>query len=92
MDVEAGSLVKSIAGRDKGEMFVVLKREEDFLFLANGKARKTENPKKKKLKHISFINLELEALKKKLMEGDMPTNAEIRKGLKDFSLEKMDES
>jgi large subunit ribosomal protein L14e len=86
-DVDVGSLVLSIAGRDKGELFAVLRREGEFLYLANGRGRKVDKPKKKKIKHAKPINLGHEGLKKKLMSGEMPTNAELRKSLRDFSAE-----
>ncbi len=92
MDVDVGSLVLSVSGRDKGDLFVVLRCEEDFLYLANGKARKVEKPKKKKLRHISAIGMELENLKNKLKSGEMPTNAEIRKSLKEYAPDVKDES
>ena len=36
MEIERGSLVYSISGRDKGNLFLVLKRDEEFVYLAKG--------------------------------------------------------
>lgn len=36
MEIIEGSIVRSIAGRDKGDLFIVLSREGDFVYLANG--------------------------------------------------------
>ncbi len=47
-----GQLVTSLAGRDKTILFAVVKTEGDFVYLADGRNRKTETPKKKKAKHI----------------------------------------
>ena len=74
MEIERGSLVYSIAGRDKGVLFLVLKREGDFVYLADGKLRRTENPKKKKLKHVNKTNT--------LLEIGEVSNSDIRKLLK----------
>ena len=41
---------------DKGQIFVVVKIEEDYIWLADGKNRLLTNPKKKKIRHIQKIN------------------------------------
>ena len=33
MEIIEGSIVRSIAGRDKGDLFIVLSREGDFVYL-----------------------------------------------------------
>lgn len=71
MEIERGSLVYSIAGRDKGNLFLVLKRDGDFVYLADGNLRCAENPKKKKLKHVNKTNTRLELLE--------VSNSDIRK-------------
>lgn len=57
-----GSVVKSAAGRDKNRFFVVLALEEDgvYAYIADGRLRKTEKPKKKKLIHLRPTNTVLE--------------------------------
>ncbi len=47
-----GQLVTSLAGRDKSILFAVLKTEGEYVFLADGRHRRTNTPKKKKAKHI----------------------------------------
>ncbi|MBR5809640.1 MAG: KOW domain-containing RNA-binding protein [Clostridia bacterium] len=74
MEIERGSLVYSIRGRDKGTLFLVLKRDDNFVYLADGDLRKIENPKKKKIKHVNKTNT--------LLEFDNISNSEIRKMLK----------
>jgi len=75
MEIERGSLVYSIAGRDKGSLFLVLERDGEFAYLADGSMRKVENPKKKKIKHINKTNTRLE------FEENV-SNSDIRKMLK----------
>ena len=49
-------MVESVAGRDRGMYaFVVGKTEDGFLLVADGRIRKVEVPKRKKLKHIRLI-------------------------------------
>lgn len=45
-------IVRSAAGRDKGQLFCVVGVEEPFLLLANGKQRKLCAPKRKKVIHV----------------------------------------
>lgn len=40
MEIKAGSIVRSIAGRDKGTEFIVLSKDGEFVFLADGDIRK----------------------------------------------------
>ena len=47
MVVEKSDIVVSRAGRDKGKIFFVLEEDGTFAYLANGKERKIETPKKK---------------------------------------------
>ena len=75
MEIERGRLVYSIAGRDKGTLFLVLKRDGEFVYLADGNTRKVENPKKKKLKHVNKTNTLLE------LEFENISNSDVRKSL-----------
>ncbi|MBR5153131.1 MAG: KOW domain-containing RNA-binding protein [Clostridia bacterium] len=45
-------MVRSLAGHDKGQLFLVVRREGKYLFLCDGKQRKVIEPKKKKEKHV----------------------------------------
>ena len=54
--MKQGQIVISKQGRDKGLPFVVVAIEGEFLYLADGKLRKIQNPKKKRPKHIQATN------------------------------------
>lgn len=57
MNLAKGQLVKSMAGHDKGEYFLVYGIVDDnYVMIVNGKTRKLEKPKLKKIKHLSKIN------------------------------------
>ncbi len=81
MDIDAGSLVYSIAGRDKGGVFVIMQREGIYGYLADGKTRKADVPKKKKLKHMQSTGYTADALQNKIAQGERPTNSEIRRAI-----------
>ena len=52
MGIEKADIIRSLAGRDEGQLFFVLCTDGEYALLADGKGRKLENPKKKKLKHL----------------------------------------
>ncbi|MGF0096476.1 KOW domain-containing protein [Peptoniphilus sp. AGMB00490] len=48
-----GQVVRSKKGRDEGRVFVITEIiDDDFLFIVDGKLRKLDRPKKKKVKHL----------------------------------------
>lgn len=54
-NITAGSLVIARAGRDKGSVFVAAELRQGVVFIADGKRRKLEKPKRKNIKHISPV-------------------------------------
>jgi hypothetical protein len=48
-------LARSKAGHDKGDVYVVIREEDNFVFLANGTTKPGSRPKKKKKLHIQPI-------------------------------------
>ena len=53
--LRAGAVVLATAGREKGELFLVLNEDNEYAFLINGKTRTIENPKKKNKKHLHLL-------------------------------------
>lgn len=85
MEIVEGSIVRSIAGRDKGSLFIVISREGDYVYLANGELRKVDRPKRKKLKHLQGTKSVSEFVQNKLAAVGKVTNSEVRKALADFN-------
>ncbi len=81
MEIKVGSIVRSKAGRDKGDFFIVLSADGDYVYLANGELRKVDKPKKKKLKHLQGTEQVSEFIINKLSQGLKVTNSEVRKAL-----------
>ena len=71
----------SIAGRDAGKWFYVIKTDDTFLYLANGKDRTLEKPKRKKRKHAVKVLRSETRVAAKLIAGDKVLNSELRRDL-----------
>lgn len=84
MEEYEGLVVKSRAGRDNGQLYLVIKTDGDFVYVANGDTRKIESPKKKKLKHIQKTSFYAEDIKIKLLENKLVENHEVRKALAEY--------
>ena len=54
-NIYVSDVVVSTAGRDAGEWFYVIDEDPIFLFLANGKDRPLDKPKRKKRKHVQKV-------------------------------------
>lgn len=84
METVIGSIVKSKAGRDKGDLFIVIRREGEYVYLANGDLRKVDKPKRKKLKHLQGTNRVSGFISDKMKNVGKVTNSEVRKALADY--------
>lgn len=51
-----GYFVKSLAGHDKDKIYVIMREDNEYVYLADGIYHKIENPKRKNKKHIQLIN------------------------------------
>ncbi len=76
MNVLQGSVVRSLAGHDKDTYFVAVKTDGSNVYIADGKERKLESPKKKNIKHLLVTQ--------KSVELSEITNKKLRKLLNEF--------
>ena len=81
MDIVKANIVKSTAGREKGELFFVLATEGDFLLLADGKLRPVERPKRKRRKHVVLRRADGGELSRRIRSNESITNSELRKAI-----------
>jgi ribosomal protein L14E/L6E/L27E len=79
-----GGLVRSLAGRDKGEIFCILREEEPYLLLCDGKGRRQAHPKRKKRKHTAPLEEFSHPTLEKLARHEPVTDNEIRRALAAF--------
>lgn len=75
---EAGCLVRSLAGHDKGSIFIIIKEDAEYVYLADGKFRTVGKPKRKKKKHVQVSRIRDEKLRDKFMSGSTVTDEEIK--------------
>lgn len=78
-----GMFAISLAGHDKNQIYVIIKEEGEYVYLADGNLKPLEKPKKKKKKHIQLIKKDMdEVLLKKLRNGQIIYNEEIKYAIK----------
>ena len=84
MEVDKSSLIVSKAGRDKGQLFYVIDTDEQYVYLADGKSRKLEKPKRKKRKHVEQVPRSESRIAEIIRNGVKVLNSELRKELASF--------
>ena len=80
-DINISDVVVSTQGRDQGQWFYVIAQDPSYLFLANGKDRALDRPKRKKRKHVQKVLRSETRVAEKLRQGDKVLNGELRRDL-----------
>lgn len=76
--IAQGMVVKSMAGHDSGSYYAVMRVENGFAYIADGKRRKAEAPKKKNPLHLQKTSAVIDVT-------DI-TNKKLRTALRMFGL------
>lgn len=76
-----GNLAKSIAGHDKEQIFVIVEEKGEYVYVADGRLRTIEKPKRKNKKHIQPIYYSNEQVPK------IRHNEDIKRVIKLFGAE-----
>ena len=76
-----GNLAKSIAGHDKEQIFVIVEEKGEYVYVADGRLRTIEKPKRKNKKHIQPIHYSNEQV------PEIRRNEDIKRVIKLFSAE-----
>ena len=84
-DTWVGSIVLSLAGRDRKRLFVIVSLDEvnGYVYVADGKLRQIQHPKKKKSKHIRVVAHSSSELTEACLDGTV-TNRMIREALENI--------
>ena len=80
-NIHISDVVVSTAGHDQGEIFYVIGMDDQYLYLANGKDRSLDKPKRKKRKHVQMVLRSETRVVEKLIQGDKVLNSELRRDL-----------
>ena len=81
MEISRADVVVSLAGRDKGQLFFVLDTDDLLVYIADGKGRRLEQPKRKKRKHVRKLPQTDTRDAEKIRNGDKVLNSELRREL-----------
>ena len=79
--INISDVVVSTQGRDAGQWFYVIAEDPAYLYLANGKDRSLDKPKRKKRKHVQKVLRSETRVAAKLINGDKVLNGELRRDL-----------
>ncbi len=78
-----GMLATSKAGHDKDSVYVIIREEGEYIYVADGKIRTVERPKRKNRKHVQLIK------KKRMPEPDNGfDDLEIKRVIKEYLKER----
>ena len=81
-DTRLGMFAISKAGHDKDTIYILVEEDNEYVYLADGKYKTRENPKKKNKRHIQIIKKKSDdILKEKLIKKQPIYNEEIRKAI-----------
>ena len=81
MEIGKSDIVLSVAGRDQGKLFYVLETDGAYVLVANGRERRLERPKRKKLKHVRKVPRAESRIARKIASGEKVLNSELRRDL-----------
>lgn len=75
----SGMLAISLAGHDKGKVYVIINEVGEYIYLCDGKNRPLDKLKQKNKKHVQVIKniLDLEVVKQKILQNKI-TNENIK--------------
>ena len=81
MEISKADMIVSLAGRDKDQLFFVVDTDKEFIYIADGKGRRLESPKRKKRRHVRKLPLYASRVAEKIRNGDKVLNSELRREL-----------
>ena len=88
VDYKKGYFAKSLAGHDKGKLYIVIEEKNDssdFVFLSDGELKPMDKPKKKRIKHIQVIKTVDEGIGTIIQKGQELRNEDIKRAIKTYS-------
>ncbi len=78
MEYRVGELARSLAGHDRGCVYLIVRTEGDRVYLCDGRLKKLSAPKKKNTRHIQLIHTGDNPLKQAIAQGGSFNDDSIR--------------
>lgn len=79
LSLQNGRAVLSKAGRDKGKIFLIVDIiDAQYVLIADGYLRKSESPKKKKIKHLKLLPFVSNDIFSKIEQKQLVLNHELK--------------
>lgn len=82
VEFKTGGLAKSLAGHDKGQLYIIIGVSGEYVTLSDGRKRPSDRPKRKNKKHLQLIHVYDENLGTKMESGVSVRDEEIRSFIK----------
>ena len=60
--IEEGMLARSLAGHDRDRLYVIIRRDAEYVWLVDGISRTVEKPKKKKIRQRKMKTAKIRTL------------------------------
>lgn len=79
-----GCFATSIAGHDHNNIYVIIAADDEYVYLVDGKIRKVNNPKKKKLKHVQLIKRTDDTIAGRINNNVALSNEDIKYAIKNI--------
>ena len=79
-----GMFAVSKAGHDKGKLYIIIEEENEYVYLADGRLKPVEAPKKKKKKHIQIIKTTDEKIALYIEEKKQISNEVVKRAVKEY--------
>ena len=79
--LEKGMFARSLAGHDKGKLYIIIEADEEFVSVSDGRLRPLEKLKRKRIKHIQPDYEISEIIAGRMREEKPVRNEDIRKAI-----------
>ena len=78
-----GMFATSKAGHDKGNVYFIIREDQEYVYLVDGKLRTLDKPKQKNKKHIQIIK-DNRHLTLSIEEKEQISNEAIKRAIKEY--------
>ncbi len=78
-----GNLALSLAGHDKNQIYIIIREDDEYVYLSDGRLKPLASPKKKNKKHIQIIKKGVDAeLSNRIRKDESVRDEEIKRTIK----------